>query len=200
MRRIITERNWKPAYTKILIAVQEGCDNKSVAERVQLAESTVRWVKSSEEFKKRMTRFTGTREEVVAKTMALDDSSSAARKTLLNKAKWAADKMVELAEKGSTKDRLQLDACKEILHIAGIKGIDVVEHRERNYTDAELASMLETARQIELVTKRLVGEPSRFLLSAPRKPEEETVTDENSDEPGEDGQDIITEESLLPGT
>ncbi len=76
----------------------------------------------------------------------------------------AAEKIIRLAEEGKPFERIQLDAAKEVLSQAGIKPVEVIEIRKREYTPAEIESALAVTKETEEIVKRLTKSKSPFLL------------------------------------
>lgn len=80
------------------------------------------------------------------------------------KAEKAAQKIIKLAEEGKPNERIQLDAAKEILYQVGVKPVEVIETRKREYTPEEMESSLKVAKETEEIAERLGKSKSGFLL------------------------------------
>jgi hypothetical protein len=87
-----------------------------------------------------------------------------ARKLFEDKAVEAAQKIISISQQGKPEERLQFDASKEILYQVGVKPIEVIETRKREYTPEEIESALEVTREIEAIADRLGKSKSQFLL------------------------------------
>ena len=86
------------------------------------------------------------------------------KKILTHHGKRAAEKIAKLAGSGKPEQRIQLDAAKEILHQLGVKPIEVIETRQREYSAEELVSAAKVAKELEDLLGRLSTTPSPFLV------------------------------------
>ena len=80
----------------------------------------------------------------------------------------ASTKVVHLMNHGDNKQKIQLDAAREILHQAGLKPVEVVENRGREYTPEELISARETVMEITEMTEKLGEKESPFVVEDKR--------------------------------
>jgi len=143
---------WTPEYRKILILHQEGLPVKEIAEKVNM---TVKYV--YEIMKK--DKFLEKKKELETKII------DKARAVFEEHAVKAAKRIVQIADRGKAEDRIKLDASKEVLYQVGMKPIEVIETRKREYTPEELTSMSKTLIEVEEVADRLAARDSKFILN-----------------------------------
>lgn len=145
-------RTWSGKYSKILMYYEQGVPIAEIAKRVNMNERSVYKVMEKDAFKERATEF---EQGIVNKARVLFEA----------KALDAAKRVIKIMRSGTAKDRIRFDAAKEILYQVGLKPVDVVETRTREYTPEELKSALEVSREVEAITDRLSGRSSEFLLT-----------------------------------
>jgi hypothetical protein len=98
---------------------------------------------------------------------------NAARSIFEQNAVDAARKIVKIANSGKPDNRVQLDASKEILYQCGMKPVEVIETRGREYTPEEVQSSLTVIKEIEQIEEKLATQGSGFLLK--QQPDEPSI-------------------------
>ena len=93
-----------------------------------------------------------------------------ARKLLESKLLRAVDKIVHIMEDGKPEERLRYDAAKEILYQCGMKPVEVIETRGRQYTPEEIKSSLEVMKEIQGIEEKLSTLGSGFLIKRDAEP------------------------------
>jgi hypothetical protein len=84
---------------------------------------------------------------------------------LKNHAIKAVKKITQIAHDGTTAQKLQLEAAKEILYLLGIKPVDVFEQKGRDLTDEETKSAKNTIGELEKIMNRLDEKKSSFVIA-----------------------------------
>lgn len=144
--------NWSKKKEKILILHLKGRKLSEIAKETGLNSlGHISDIINSDEFKKRKTVYTKTAVEKVQERFG-------------EYAEKAGRKLIDLAEKGTNKDRIKFEAVKEILHQIGCKPVNVVETRKRDYSPEEIQSAMVVMREIESISKRLATRKSKFIL------------------------------------
>jgi hypothetical protein len=95
---------------------------------------------------------------------AIGTAVEKARTLLENKLIRAANKIVEIMERGKPEERLRYDAAKEILYQCGMKPVEVIETRGRTYTPEEIKSSLGVVKEIKEIEEKLSTQGSGFLI------------------------------------
>lgn len=144
-------QRWTGRYTRILTLYMRGKSGQEIAATVGLSPETVARICTSDLFKTKQAEF---ELKVTEK----------ARKLFEDKALEAAQKVVRLMKEGKPDEKLQFEAAKEILYQVGIKPIEVIETRKREYTPEELASALAVTKEMEAIADRLAKQSSPFLV------------------------------------
>lgn len=147
----VKKSKWKHTYAKILSMAEQGLPTKKIAHELKISRATVWRVMRKTAFTEKLTE---REKDVIEK----------ARKLFELKALKAAQKICSLAEHGTPKQRLQFEAAKEVLYQIGMKPVEVVETRKRDYTVEEVQSALEVAKEVEAVSERLADKNTDFLL------------------------------------
>lgn len=108
------------------------------------------------------------------------DAIAKAREIFELNAVAAATKVAQLLMRGDNKQRIQLDAAREILHQVGLKPVEVIETRRRDYSPEEISSARATVLEIETITNRLDAKESKFIVE---KRDQGIVANVNADGP-----------------
>lgn len=74
-------------------------------------------------------------------------------------------------ENGTPAQKVQLDATKELLHIMGVKPIDVIETRQAPPNPEQVESTRVTLTEIEETINRLSKRDSTFILRRDATPQ-----------------------------
>jgi len=129
----------------------KGLSQTEIARQIGVHDNTVYNIVHDPEFIKRRVEF---EEKVTDK----------ARKLFEENAIHAAEQIIRISKKGKPDERIQLDASKEILYQVGLKPVEVIETRKRDYTPEEVQQALQTAMEVETIAKRLGINNSRFIV------------------------------------
>lgn len=127
---------------------------KAIAEELQVPPTTVKAVIEHKSFNKSLNTY---QNGVLA----------SARAKMEEKLDRLTDKLLNIAERGRPAQRLQFEAIKDIMDRCGMKPPEVKEIITRQYTPEETASMLQTAKEVEEITKNLSKAKSPYLLEKP---------------------------------
>jgi hypothetical protein len=100
----------------------------------------------------------------------MSNSVGEARKLLESRLVEAATKILRIMKQGKPDERLQYDAAKEVLYQCGMKPVEVIEARGRNYTPEEIQSSLNTAKEIQAIEEKLSTQGSGFLIKRDAEP------------------------------
>lgn len=174
--RAFSSNRWHKRYRKILILYEEGKQQKEIAKQTGYSLSRISAVINSPMFAKALSEIRkGIDEEV--------------RNVFKQHALGAARRIVRIADRGKPNQRIQLEASKEILYQIGLKPKETVETLTRDYTPQEIASALETVKELENITGRLEAKDSKFLVSdAPAEETPQGAPSEGAEETGSTGQ------------
>jgi hypothetical protein len=145
------KKEWSGTKQKILMLHMSGRTQPEIAEKMGV---TVGAINKTVHLPKFVAREEGIKNNI----------RDMVSKRFSEKALWAADKLVKIAEKGSPEDRIRFDALKEILYQVGCKPIEVVETRTRDYTPDEVHSAMLVVKEMEMITNRLTKKKSKFTL------------------------------------
>jgi len=177
--RNVTEYNWKPTYTKILIMVSRNTDLNKISKEVNLSRRRVEQIRNSEFFQRKLMIMTQKTVDLAAEQSV--EHIHHAKEILNAKAVLAARKLVGMLNKRDLdpKERLRFDVARDILDRVGLKAVDIIETREKKYSPEEIMAMHATMLEIESITTRLNNQNSRFLIS---NTVGSPLTDESSDD------------------
>ncbi len=142
---------WSGKYQKILIYAEQGMSKKDIAAKVGMNVKSVYRAMTSDKFTKRKEDFE-------------DKIATKARAVFEEHAIQAAKKIVSIAKGGKAEDRIRFDASKEVLYQVGVKPVEVIETRKREYTPEEILSALGTVKELEAVIDRITDKDSQFVL------------------------------------
>ena len=167
---------WTLQHTRILMYSLKNYSHREIGEKVGMSHSTVGSIMLQDEFKRRQEKLTrGLSEQI--------------QDIFTNNAKSAARRMCAIAKKGKPGDRVQLEACKEVLAQIGLKPPEIIETRSRDYTPQEVESARKVLDEMTDITKRLSTDKSLFIIkketTSPSR--EETPTPTIPDEPRPEG-------------
>jgi len=149
---IIREPKWDLRKQKILRLDLQGHNQTDIARRMGLKSSSpICRLQQNPDYKTRLAD---------AKRSAIEKVQSVFEK----EAVLAAEKICRLAKNGKGEDRIQLDACRDILDRSGCKPIQVIETRQRAYSPQEVESAKKTLSELEESIIRLERKDSIFVL------------------------------------
>jgi len=143
-------------YRKLVIMMEQGTSVKDMAEKLHMHPKHVYTMLKKPEFVEKKDKF----EESVIE---------AARKRFAEHLMQAVEKIIKIAKRGKPTDRIQLDASKEVLYQVGLKPVEVIETRKREYTPEEIQSAAKVAHEVERIADRLSGTRGRFVLKQPEE-------------------------------
>jgi len=187
-------KKWNGEYRKIMLMHEKGMDNRQIGKVMGMHECTISSIVHSPKYVEKQKEF----EERATKK---------ARDLFEKNAEDAAKKIIKISQEGKPEERLQFDASKEILYQVGVKPVEVIETRKREYTPEEIESALEVTREVEAITERLGKSKSPFLLDmteaslpapVPTSTEGEVGPEDGIHEASPVGQETVPEEPVLP--
>lgn len=156
---------WNSRQQQVLLLTIKGYDNQTIAKKVGLSLPAVSNIKKADIFTTKINAFQARLNEKIIEKISTSIVAEQVRNLFAKNALPSARRIVRMTKKGENAQKLQLDACREVLYQIGIKPIDVVEQVKREYTPQEIQSALVTLQEIELMTKRLELKPSQFLIT-----------------------------------
>jgi hypothetical protein len=146
---------WK----KILVLVEQGYKPQEIASKLSMDSDWVYKVLKTPTF--------------IAATVKLHEKAIDAARAIFEKnAVVAANKIAKIANRGKPEDRVQLDAAKEILYQIGLKPVEVIETRQREYTPQEIESAAKVTGEVESILDRLESKQSSFVLDGYKEADE----------------------------
>ncbi len=145
------KRNWSADHQRVFELYSVGVLPRDIMKKVGFCERKVRYIIRSKAFQERY-------------NVVVTNAVGTARKALESKLCQAADVIVNIMLRGKPDERLKFDAAKEILYQCGMKPVEVVETRTRQYTPEEIQSSLTVIKEIENIEKKLSSESSKFLV------------------------------------
>jgi hypothetical protein len=192
------ERGWSAVHQQVFkLRMIDGLAPREIAEKSGIPISRIRDILRTKKF-------------IEHEDSTVGSAVEKARKLLENKLLRAVNKIVHIMDNGKPADRLRFDAAKEILYQCGMKPVEVIENRGRDYTPEELQSSLLVIKEVKEIEEKLSTQGSGFLLkrdaetplSAPVTTD--VTTQENNVETGtiettsSVGQETVPAESVLP--
>jgi len=188
---------WRPVYTKVVMLTQRNQSTQQISDETGLSTSMIVWLKKTVAFQQKY-------DDIVERTRkdirnAVDDRikhDSALNEAITNfvcSIPDAVETVLRIMKEGTSAERIRYDAAKEILHIAGLKPVEIKDSsRDRDYTPEEITSALATIRELESITNRLSNKDSEYILTEPKKPKSRLprsvspATDESSSKTSQD--------------
>lgn len=159
-------KSWSKVHQDIFKLYVAGIKPSEIAEKTGYSLDKVRNIIRTDKFQ--------THHDAV-----ITSSVDAARKLFESRLIEAARQITTLMKIGKPEERLRFDAAKEVLYQCGMKPVEVVETRTRQYTPEEIESSLTVVKEIESIEHKLAKEVSPFLL----KPEDEPSATTQATEP-----------------
>lgn len=146
------EKDWNPTYQKVLVYIEQGMTQQEIADKLNIHKNTVYNITKTRKFKTRKAHLEGeVQERVIQMFKAVGEE--------------AAEKFISSMRKGTSRDRIQLDAAKEILHQIGVSPVERTETVTRPYSDKELESMRSTAQELLSMTQQLSQRKNKYVLN-----------------------------------
>lgn len=144
-------KGWSAAHQAVFKMHIEGASVPEIMKKTKFGVDKVRNIIRTEKFQEH-------HEDVVK------NSVETARKALEARLVEAAGQIIRLMKQGKPEERLKFDAAKEILYQCGMKPVEVVETRTRQYTPEEIASSLSVMKEIQSIEGTLATLGSDFLI------------------------------------
>jgi len=145
------KKGWSATHQKTFILYTQGVLPKDIAVKLGCGIDKIRNIIHSVKFQDK---------HATVET----DCVNRARKHFEQKLMEAAGKVVRIMQGGKPEMRLQFDAAKEILYQCGMKPVEVIETRGREYTPEEIQSSLTVIKEVEQIEEKLASRGSGFLL------------------------------------
>ena len=143
---------WSGRNQKILTLVLKGYTYEQICKEVGLKDpSSICEIVNKDEFQRR-------------KKDLQDSGHEKAREMFTQHATQAVEKILGIMQRGKAEERLQFDAAKEVLYQIGLKPVEVIETRGRDYTPQEVQSALIVMKETEEIADRLSSKASKFLV------------------------------------
>ena len=167
----LNDETWNPMHERIMILMNQGIDVDLIAKRMKSSVTTIRKVLQEKYF---IEKLDSLRREVRAKYIDKQvevyesDTVKEARDVLNKAALEAATKLKQLAKNGLPENRVQLDACRDLLDRVGLKAIQVVENRERPLSPEEVVSVKATLTEVTTIIERIENKANPFVIGRDR--------------------------------
>jgi hypothetical protein len=145
------KKGWSANHQTVFQLYIEGIEPKDIANRLKWDVDQVRRIINCVKF-----------QELHAAVEK--DSVAVARKKLEAKLIEAAQRIIRIMQVGKPDDRIRFEAAKEILYQCGMKPVEVVETRQREYTPEEIQSSLTVIKEVQAIEEKLSTQGSGFLL------------------------------------
>jgi hypothetical protein len=145
------KKGWSAAHQKVFKMTAEGYLPGEIAKKLEFGIDKVRNIIRSEKFQENH-------------TAVIKNSVDTARKALEGRLVEAAGQIIRIMKTGKPEERLKFDAAKEILYQCGMKPVEVVETRTRQYTPEEIQSSLTVVKEIQTIEEALAAKSSEFLV------------------------------------
>lgn len=145
------KKNWSKEHQEVFKLYTEGMVQREIVKATGLSKDRVRNIVDSDQFRE-------------YKETAIKYSVENARKALEAKLSDAVGAIVRIMKTGKPEERLKFDAAKEILYQCGMKPVEVVETRTRQYTPEELQSSLAVVKEIQTIEEKLAAAESNFVI------------------------------------
>jgi len=171
MRRNLVAGPWTAIHHRVLYMTLKGQTAMEIAKRVGMSKHWVEDVRGLPEFKTR-------------KEKALRSIIEQVQEIFESKGKMAAKNIVRIAKQGELKDRVQLEASKDILDRIGYKPVQIIENRQRLYTPQEIESAKGTVKELEDTLVRLERKDSVYILKKRSEVSPESQPIENAEPTG----------------
>lgn len=155
---------WTRNCTRILQLAYSGHSDEHIASRVGVSVLAVKQLRGSQLFREHMFNLTRSELKLTAEKCSNQTLIEAARDILEKASIDAASKVKAIMQKGQPNQRLQFDACKDILDRAGLNKKETIQHLIRQYTPEEIKSALETLKEVEEVSQRMSNQQSQYVL------------------------------------
>lgn len=167
-------KDWGPAHDRILEMFSQGKDLKEIRKEVPLAPGSLKRIVTCDAF---LTKLNIIKTCVVTKIIEKRsgtgefDTSLKARELLGKESLKAAHKLLQLMHSGVSTERIQLDACCQVLERSGVIAPKEIESKtsERSYAPEEISKARLILAESQAIVARLATKPSPFVLGDTRK-------------------------------
>lgn len=160
----VSAETWTPDHTRILLLTQRGVSLTEIARELKIHITTVSRVRNSTFF---IQKLAGLQTKIIERVSEKRSISLATDRAmeLIKKAAYAASKkVIQIGKTGTPEQRIQLDACKDIMDRAGMKPIEVLETRERVYSPEEVSHAKNMLIEAQEIVERLSNQRSPYIL------------------------------------
>lgn len=151
------KKGWSAAHQQVFKLYTQGCLPAEIVEKTGFGIDKVRNIIRTDKFQEH--------HDAVVK-----NSLETAKKALEERLVEAAGQIIRIMKNGKPDERLKFDAAKEILYQCGMKPVEVVETRTRDYTPEEITSSLGVMKEIEKIEEKLSTQGSVFLIKRDEEP------------------------------
>lgn len=150
-------RGWSAQHQEVFQLSLKGLTTAEIVEKTKLPYDKVRNIMRTNKFKEHEVKCT-------------EGAVAAARKLLEERLIEAATQILRIMRTGKPDERLKYDAAKEILYQCGMKPVEVIETRGRDYTPEEIQSSLNVVKEIQTIEEKLSTQGSGFLIKRDEEP------------------------------
>lgn len=151
------KKGWSAAHQAVFKLYIEGFKPAEIVEKTKLGMDRVRNIIRTDKFQEH-------HDKVVT------NSVETARKLLESRLVEAAGMISRIMRQGKPDERLKFDAAKEILYQCGMKPVEVIETRGREYTPEEIQSSLTVIKEVQAIEEKLSTQGSGFLIKRDAEP------------------------------
>lgn len=180
------KKGWSKEHQEIFKLHLSGMVPKDIASRLGTTPMRVYSLMRADKFQKK-------------EGIIIEKATEKARQLLESRLVEAAQKVVKIMKSGKAEQKIQFDAAKEILYQCGLKPVEVVETRTRQYTPEEAASALAVVKEIQTIEETLSRAGSNFIVE---KSDEESypvpVKAGTADVVSVDTSELVSDQSQTP--
>lgn len=151
------QRGWSTVHQQAFKMKMDGLQAKEIAEKIGVPVTKIYDMVRTKKF-------------IEHEDKAITNAVEKARARLEGKLLQATDKIVNIMMSGKPEDRIRFDAAKEVLYQCGMKPVEVIETRGRDYSPEEIQSSLTVIREVQAIEEKLSTQGSGFLLKRDAEP------------------------------
>jgi hypothetical protein len=156
------KKGWSAAHQQVFKLYIEGLTPAEIVEKTKFGIDKVRNIIRTDKFQEHH-------------DTVITNSVESARKLLESRLVEAAGMITRIMRQGKPEERLKFDAAKEVLYQCGMKPVEVVENRTRQYTPEEIQSSLTVMKEVQAIEEKLSTQGSGFLIKRDAEPSEPIV-------------------------
>lgn len=145
------KKGWSAAHQAVFNLYVQGYNTADIVDKTKLTKDRVRNIIRTNKFHEH--------HETILKS-----SVDEARRLLESRLTEAAGQIIRIMKHGKSDDKLKFEAAKEILYQCGLKPVEVIETRGRDYTPEEIQSSLLVVKEMQTIEEKLSTPGSGFLL------------------------------------